>query len=190
MTAQQASNPALDKLCVETIRFLSADGVQKAKSGHPGMPMGMAPAAYLLWTKMMKHNPDFELQRKHLEQLRTLKMLEMLDLQEDQDIEFLTSYKNFRQELHELRLKKMDILEKMSNLVKNPDIDDEDLYPVIDEYLRNNEKFKEVHDKFVIKMKTVLTPDQLAKFIIFEERFEAELLERIKDFRHQRMGKQ
>lgn len=54
---KQASNPALDKLCIETIRFLSVDGVQKAKSGHPGMPMGMAPAAYLLWTKLMKHNP-------------------------------------------------------------------------------------------------------------------------------------
>lgn len=57
MTAQQASNPALDKLCIETIRFLAADAVQKAKSGHPGMPMGMAPAAYLLWTKLLKHNP-------------------------------------------------------------------------------------------------------------------------------------
>jgi transketolase len=55
--AKQPSNPALDKLCIETIRFLSADGVQKAKSGHPGMPMGMAPAAYVLWTKLMKHNP-------------------------------------------------------------------------------------------------------------------------------------
>jgi transketolase len=57
MTTQQTCDPALDKLCIETIRFLSADGVQKAKSGHPGMPMGMAPAAYLLWTKLMKHNP-------------------------------------------------------------------------------------------------------------------------------------
>jgi len=57
MTAQQISNPTLDKLCIETIRFLAADAVQKAKSGHPGMPMGMAPAAYLLWTKLMKHNP-------------------------------------------------------------------------------------------------------------------------------------
>ena len=40
----------LDELCVQTIRFLSMDGVQKAKSGHPGMPMGMAAAAYTLWT--------------------------------------------------------------------------------------------------------------------------------------------
>ena len=38
----------LDELCIQTIRFLSAEAVQKAKSGHPGMPMGMAPAAYVL----------------------------------------------------------------------------------------------------------------------------------------------
>ena len=47
----------LDELCIQTIRFLSMEAVQKAKSGHPGMPMGMAPAAYVLWTKYMKYNP-------------------------------------------------------------------------------------------------------------------------------------
>ncbi|MBN1391257.1 MAG: transketolase [Sedimentisphaerales bacterium] len=47
----------LDEICVQTIRFLSADAVQKAKAGHPGMPMGMAPAAYVLWTRHLKHNP-------------------------------------------------------------------------------------------------------------------------------------
>jgi transketolase len=47
----------LDELCIQTIRFLSAEAVQKANSGHPGMPIGMAPAAYVLWTKYMKYNP-------------------------------------------------------------------------------------------------------------------------------------
>ena len=47
----------IDQKCVETIRFLAADAVQKANSGHPGMPVGMAPAAYTLWTKIMRHNP-------------------------------------------------------------------------------------------------------------------------------------
>ena len=47
----------LDELCVQTIRFLSVDAVQKANSGHPGMPMGMAPAAYVLWTRHLKYNP-------------------------------------------------------------------------------------------------------------------------------------
>jgi len=43
--------------CINTIRFLSIDGVQKANSGHPGMPMGCAPITYLLYSKIMKHNP-------------------------------------------------------------------------------------------------------------------------------------
>lgn len=47
----------LDELCVNTIRLLAVDGVQKANSGHPGMPMGMAPAAYVLWTRHMRYSP-------------------------------------------------------------------------------------------------------------------------------------
>jgi transketolase len=47
----------LDQLCVNTIRTLAMDGVQKAKSGHPGMPMGMADVSYVLWTRFLKHNP-------------------------------------------------------------------------------------------------------------------------------------
>lgn len=47
----------LDQLCVDTIRFLAVDGVEKAKSGHPGMPVGLAPAAYILWTRHLRHNP-------------------------------------------------------------------------------------------------------------------------------------
>ncbi|MGD2126704.1 MAG: transketolase, partial [Desulfobacteraceae bacterium] len=47
----------LDQLCVNTIRMLSADCVQRANSGHPGMPMGAAPMAYVLWTRFLKHNP-------------------------------------------------------------------------------------------------------------------------------------
>jgi transketolase len=47
----------LDELCINTIRTLTMDAVQKAKSGHPGMPMGMAPAAYILWTRHMRYNP-------------------------------------------------------------------------------------------------------------------------------------
>lgn len=50
--------PALEKLCINTIRTLSMDAVQKADSGHPGAPMGLAPAAYVLWTQVLKHNPN------------------------------------------------------------------------------------------------------------------------------------
>ncbi|HEY9446827.1 MAG TPA: transketolase, partial [Burkholderiales bacterium] len=47
----------LDQLCIDTIRFLSVDAVQKAQSGHPGMPLGAAPMAYALWSRLLKHNP-------------------------------------------------------------------------------------------------------------------------------------
>jgi transketolase len=47
----------IDQLSIDTIRTLSMDAVQKANSGHPGLPMAMAPAAYLLYTRIMEHNP-------------------------------------------------------------------------------------------------------------------------------------
>ena len=49
---------SLDKLCVDTIRTLSMDAVQKANSGHPGTPMALAPLAYVLYTRVMRHNPS------------------------------------------------------------------------------------------------------------------------------------
>ena len=50
-------NQPFDELCVNTIRFLAVDAVQKANSGHPGAPMGAAPMAYVLWHRFLKHNP-------------------------------------------------------------------------------------------------------------------------------------
>jgi transketolase len=47
----------LDLLCINTLRTLAIDAVQKAKSGHPGMPMGASPMAYVVWTRYLKHNP-------------------------------------------------------------------------------------------------------------------------------------
>jgi transketolase len=52
-----ATSKGIDTLCVNTIRALSMDAVQKANSGHPGTPMGMAGIGYILWTRYLKHNP-------------------------------------------------------------------------------------------------------------------------------------
>ena len=52
-----SQNKSLDELCINTIRFLSVDAVQQANSGHPGMPMGAAPMAYVLWSKFLRHSP-------------------------------------------------------------------------------------------------------------------------------------
>ena len=50
--------PELDQLCINTIRTLSIDGVQKANAGHPGLPMGCAAMAYVVWTRFLRHNPS------------------------------------------------------------------------------------------------------------------------------------
>src|SRR6267378_1934458 len=51
------TTPDLDQLCINTIRTLALDAVQKAESGHPGLPLGAAPMAYVLWTRFLRHNP-------------------------------------------------------------------------------------------------------------------------------------
>ena len=51
------SSANLDQACVDTLRFLAVDAVQKANSGHPGLPLGAAPMAYVLWTRFLKHDP-------------------------------------------------------------------------------------------------------------------------------------
>jgi transketolase len=48
---------SLEELCINAIRFLAIDGVEKAKSGHPGLPMGAAPMSFVLWDKFMRFNP-------------------------------------------------------------------------------------------------------------------------------------
>jgi transketolase len=53
---RQTTSP-LDQLCINTIRTLAMDAVQQAKSGHPGAPMALAPVAYLLWDRHLRHNP-------------------------------------------------------------------------------------------------------------------------------------
>jgi transketolase len=58
MTATDTATEKLDTLCVDTIRTLAMDAVQKANSGHPGTPMALAPLAYVLYTRIMRHNPS------------------------------------------------------------------------------------------------------------------------------------
>ena len=56
-TSATAVDTSLEQLCINTVRALSMDAVQKAESGHPGTPMALAPLGWLLFTKHMRHNP-------------------------------------------------------------------------------------------------------------------------------------
>jgi len=56
-TVSSLDSTQLDQLAINTVRFLSVDAIQKANSGHPGLPLGAAPMAYVLWTRFLRHNP-------------------------------------------------------------------------------------------------------------------------------------
>src|SRR5215467_1931576 len=55
--AEPITDTAVDQLCINTIRTLSMDAVQQAKSGHPGTPMALAPLVYTLWNRVMRFDP-------------------------------------------------------------------------------------------------------------------------------------
>jgi transketolase len=57
MAGVSTTTQSLDQLAIDTIRTLAMDAVQQANSGHPGAPMGMAPMAYVLWTRYLRHAP-------------------------------------------------------------------------------------------------------------------------------------
>lgn len=57
MSSSTSSTLSLDDLCINAIRVLAMDAVQRADSGHPGTPMGLAPLAYVLWTRHLRYNP-------------------------------------------------------------------------------------------------------------------------------------
>ncbi|MEY3757655.1 MAG: transketolase, partial [Cyanobacteriota bacterium] len=52
-----APSTSVESLCINSIRFLAIDAINKSNSGHPGLPMGCAPMAFALWDKVLKHNP-------------------------------------------------------------------------------------------------------------------------------------
>src|SRR5436189_6438815 len=57
LRSDEGHDAKLDQLCINTIRTLAMDGVQQANSGHPGTPMALAPVAYVLWDRFLRHNP-------------------------------------------------------------------------------------------------------------------------------------
>ncbi|MBI4420807.1 MAG: transketolase, partial [Gemmatimonadetes bacterium] len=57
VTTRAPASPALDQLCINTIRALAMDAVQQADSGHPGTAMALAPLGYVLWTRHLRYNP-------------------------------------------------------------------------------------------------------------------------------------
>lgn len=135
-----------------------------------------------------RHGDDWSDRRQHLEQLRILKMLEALNLSEDQEMEFLTAFRSVRKKHGELNAEKETLVDSLSVMLDQEKVSRKGVDDVIDRILKIEDSKRDVMHDFVSKIRDLLTPEQLARFVVFNERFERELLEQVKSFRERRGG--
>lgn len=129
------------------------------------------------------HGRDRDERRRHLEQLRMLKMLEVLDLDKDQEVEFLTAFRDVREQHRELNAEKEGLVDSLSKIVEADEPDDGIINALVDRVLGIEQQRGEVMEAFIENTRSLLTPQQIGRLLIFTERFERELLEQVKSFR-------
>jgi len=150
---------------------MPADESVKPREGRHRAPM-----------ERMKH-------RKYLEQIRILKMLELLDLREDQEVGFLTAFNAMRQKHRDIDEQINRLLDTLSAELRDRNAVELRINSLVDRDLALERDKHQVAMDFVEQARIMLTPEQLGRFVIFQKRFEAELLERIGRFR-QGMGRE
>lgn len=131
---------------------------------------------------------DMDRRRKHLEQLRMLKLLELLDLREDQEAEFLIAYRRFTDDMKELEDSKREIVDQLSDAVSEEPVDDGKINGLLDDLTTIEQSRLERLKAHIGDLRGLLEPVQLAKLAVFQERFEAQMLDRLKEFRERRSG--
>ena len=129
---------------------------------------------------------EFGKRRKHLEQLRMLKMLELLNLNEEQEVPFLAAFNDVRRRHRELESEIESTLEKLSRSIETEDVDDGNVYRLVDRVVGLEQQKHEITKGFLTQTREMLTAEQYAKLVIFHKRFEVELLERLSRFREHR----
>jgi Spy/CpxP family protein refolding chaperone len=126
--------------------------------------------------------------RKHLEQFRLLKLLELLDLDESQEVQFMKSFTSIRRELRRVDDDKRETLDQLASGLHAGDIADDKIYDLLDKIVQVENQKRMSFDHFLEESRSFLTAQQVAKLVIFHERFEYELLEKVKQFRDRPEG--
>ncbi|MFH2049483.1 MAG: hypothetical protein ABIJ12_08555 [bacterium] len=123
--------------------------------------------------------------QKFLEQLRILKLLELLNLDENQDIEFMQLYRKHRNEVKENENEHNLIMAELSEGLKNESISDANIIRLTAEVEKNIDARIGLEKSFLNNSKKILSAEQFGKLVVFQERFERELLEQVRQFRNQ-----
>jgi hypothetical protein len=154
---------------------LFAQGDEDTARPGPGMGMGRPEGPH--GRRMM------EQQRKHLEQFRMFELLKLLDLKEDQEVEFLTMYKNYRDKQNDIDSRRRDLVIQLGAGLEADSLSDNEIQHMVQEIFTLNTDKVKAAEQFVKEAGDVLTTQQMGKLVVFQERFEYELLSRLRGFR-------
>lgn len=123
---------------------------------------------------------------RHLEQLRLLKMLEVLDLSEDQELAFVTIFHQAREEMRRLQEENREAIRQLADGLAADTLDDATINDLIEQvYELRRQQFQQLSE-LIEESERILTPRQRGKLVVFHERFEAEMLKKLRAFRDQR----
>ena len=123
------------------------------------------------------------MQKKNLENLRLLKLLEVLDLDDDQNDLFISSFSKFRKNSKVVREEVESEVTILAEYLKQENKSDDVILKKVDMIISKKEEFEKERKRFFERVKDILTPEQLGKMMVFQERFERELLEQVRGFR-------
>ncbi len=122
-------------------------------------------------------------QMRHLEQFRLLKLLELLDLKEDQEAQFISKYRQMRKDERDDDQKERDLVGRLADLIKQSKASEKTLTAMADSIINLQEQSWRARQERLGQFKAILSGAQWAKFIIFHERFEQQMLEQLRGFR-------
>jgi Spy/CpxP family protein refolding chaperone len=129
--------------------------------------------------------PAMEERMERLQQFKKLRLMETLNLNEEESIKFFARYNKFEEELRDLEQQRNSILDDMENLIKHEE--KEEAYKKdFDDLLALGQKLVEARTRFYKDARTMLTPVQTAKLLVFERNFNRDLREAIRDVQRDR----
>lgn len=121
---------------------------------------------------------------RHLEQFRTLKLLELLNLNEEQEDKFLKEFRDLRRDLRDIRDAKDSAVSELSSGLHSGTISDSRVNELIEQIYANQEKLRTREAAFHKEMKKILDPQQLGRMVVFNQRFDRELLHKMEAFKN------
>lgn len=121
----------------------------------------------------------------NFDNLRLIKLLEAVDLNEDQSTQFIPVFNSFRKTKKQLRDQRRELIDRLAVLsTMKEDSNKGEIDTAIKSLKDNSDKLKAARDKFHQACGNILAPNQLARMLVFQERFEREILESLREFRH------